>query len=330
MYNTNNQVFKFPVTFGNCGFGCFKKFAIVGDSLSVGYHWTQDQEIIGKNIDHSWGQYIANMYGCQVYYTGIAGSNSKSWLENTSTDWGLLYTRKIGEMPLYFICYGANEYNIPIGNPTDVSAVSPSTLYGYVGKMYHELKLISPNAYIIAVGCSRQQSNIDAINEVYKYVSSINSRCYYYDIQQELQSIDFTKWYYGNHYTAFGYQKMASLYNNVVYNVIEENRDDFLYINDVDPDDISNLIKLPNGIMIFFGNVVINVTANNVNNQHVIFNHPFITDPKIFVTAYTARPDLIQATAYNITGNSVDIYASNKTNETYNVVVEFMAIGNWR
>lgn len=221
----------------DAGFVAFSKFASIGDSLSVGYYTDSNGVAHSHDKPHSWGKYVEKLYGAKCYWTGVEGATSKTWLEQTSESatWGLGYAQSIGAMPLYFVSLGANEGGITKGTQADITAENPTTLYGYVGKLFRELRTISPNCYIVAVGCSREQQYADSINAIYKYACTYFNKAFYYDIQPTMLSEEFHECYYSGHYSALGYMRMAVYFNSVLNEIMSNNVSDFKYINDADP-----------------------------------------------------------------------------------------------
>lgn len=228
------EEFKKSETSIKAGIGVFTKFATVGDSLSVGYHVESNNQAVQRDYNHSWGKYVEKLYGAKCYWTGKAGETSKTWLEQTSGNGGLKYTQDLGEMPLYIVTMGANESGFASGTIDDINSDTPSTLYGYVGKLFRELRSISPKCYIIALGVSRKQDNANIINSIYKNVCDKFDKAYYYNIQPMLESKEFMDWFYGGHYSAVGYMKMGVFYNKVVGDIIDNNTHDFLYVDESD------------------------------------------------------------------------------------------------
>ena len=216
------------------GFNAFSRFCVVGDSLSVGYYTDSSNQGHFTDYAHSWPYFIEKLFGAKAYWAGYSGQNCKTWLEQTGGTWGVTYTRNLGAMPLYFLAMGANEENITVGTIADINDDNPTTLYGYVGKTIRELRSISPNSYIIAVGVSRNQNSASTINAVYEAVCGSFSKCYYFNVQDFLRTTQFTECIFSGHYSALGYMRLAKLYNWVVESVMNANVSDFLYINEAD------------------------------------------------------------------------------------------------
>lgn len=225
-----NEIDELKCEFGN-GFSAFSRFAVVGDSLSVGYYTDSDDVQHNTDYYHSWPAYVGRLSGSTPHWCGASGQTCKSWLEKSSGDWGLEYTKSLGTMPLYVIAMGANESATAIGTPSDIGTDS-DTLYAYVSKTIEELRKISPKSYIVCTGISRGQGLNNRINDVYEDVCSYYDKCYYMDVESELNSEEFTKYYFNWHYSALGYFKMAMLYDHKLGKIMDENISDFLYINE--------------------------------------------------------------------------------------------------
>ena len=225
-----NEIDKSKCKLGN-GFSAFSRFAVVGDSLSVGYYTDSDDVQHNTDYYHSWPAYAGRLSDSTPYWCGASGQTCKSWLSHNSGDWGLEYTKSLGTMPLYIISMGANESGIAIGTPSDIGTDS-DTLYAYVSKTINELRKISPKSYIVCTGISRGQGLNNRINDVYENVCSQYDKCYYMDVESELNSEEFKQYYFNYHYSALGYFKMAMLYNYKLGKIMDENVSDFLYINE--------------------------------------------------------------------------------------------------
>ena len=213
------------------GFNLFRKFCVVGDSLSVGYHTLKNGNIISEDKNVSWASYIKNKYNNEVYWSGKSGATCYSWLNENSETWGLKYTKKIGEIPLYVLCMGANETGQTIGSESDIGTNNP-TLYAYVSKVIEELKKISPSCFIISTGISRGMGKTESVinvNTVYKNMEKHFDKYFYMDCINEFNSSPFTELYNNYHYTPIGYNAMSELYLKKFNNIIKENLTQFLY-----------------------------------------------------------------------------------------------------
>ena len=213
------------------GFNLFRKFCSVGDSLSVGYHTLKDGTPVSEDKDISWSSFIKNKYNNEVYWSGKSGATCLSWLNETSEEWGLKYAKKIGEMPLYILCMGANEVNQTIGSESDIGTTN-NTLYSYVSRVIEELKKISPNCFIISTGISRGVgfgSSTINVNAVYKNMEKHYDNYYYMNCINEFNSLPFTTLYNNYHYTPIGYNSMAELFSDKLDEIIKKHLSEFIY-----------------------------------------------------------------------------------------------------
>jgi hypothetical protein len=214
------------------GFNLFRKFCSVGDSLSVGYHTLKNGTAVSEDKEISWGSFIKNKYNNDVYWSGKSGATCLSWLNETSEEWGLKYAKKIGKMPLYILCMGANEVNQTIGSESDIGTTN-DTLYSYVSRVISELRKISPDCFIISTGVSRGvgvTTSVVNVNNVYKKMEQHYSNYYYMDCINEFNSLPFTSLYNNYHYTAIGYNSMAELFSDKLDEIIKKHLQDFLYV----------------------------------------------------------------------------------------------------
>lgn len=212
------------------GFVAFSKFASVGDSLSVGYNTHSDGTVVPKDLEHSWGKYVEKRTGSKAYWTGVHGATCKSWLTTSSEEWGLNYTKTLGEMPLYVVCMGANEDGTKLGTIADVGT-NADTLYAYASKVITELRAISPKCFIVCTGISRKQAN-KTINAVFKAICDLYDKCYFMDCWDEFNHAPFSNYHFASHYSANGYAMMAQLFDYKLKEIMANHIEDFKYINE--------------------------------------------------------------------------------------------------
>lgn len=212
------------------GFVAFSKFASVGDSLSVGYNTHSDGTAVPKDLEHSWGKYVEKRTGSKAYWTGVHGATCKSWLTTLSKEWGLNYTKTLGEMPLYVVCMGANEDSTKLGTIDDVGT-NTDTLYAYASKVITELRAISPKCFIVCTGISRKQAN-KTINAVFKAICDLYDKCYFMDCWDEFNHAPFSNYHFASHYSANGYAMMAQLFDYKLKEIMANHVEDFKYINE--------------------------------------------------------------------------------------------------
>ncbi len=212
-------------------FNLFRSFCTIGDSLSVGYHTLKNGTEINEDKEISWSSYIKNKYNNTVYWSGKSGATCKSWLNTTDNTWGINYLKSIPVQPLYILCMGANEVNMPIGSASDIGT-NKDTLYAYISKLIQEVRKYAPNSFIISTGISRGQgidSDVINVNNVYKDMENHFGNYYYADCLSDLNSEPFTSLYNNFHYTPLGYSALSELFEKKFNAIINNNISGFLY-----------------------------------------------------------------------------------------------------
>ena len=166
--------------YNGCEFALFKKWGLIGDSLSVGYTVSKDGETVsGRNIYYSWGQYLARRIGNTCLNFGRSGVTSKLWL-NPSEQY--CYSRLIDKANLcqaYIIALGANDTQAPLGSISDVNftdmSLNADTEYGNYAKIIDTIQKTAPKAPIFLCTIPHPRNsdiNIKAINKMIREFAS--------------------------------------------------------------------------------------------------------------------------------------------------------------
>lgn len=166
--------------YNGCEFALFKKWGLIGDSLSVGHTVSKDGETVsGRNIYYSWGQYLARRIGNTCLNFGRSGVTSKLWL-NPSEQY--CYPRLIDKANLcqaYIIALGANDTQAPLGSISDVNftdmSLNADTEYGNYAKIIDTIQKTAPKAPIFLCTIPHPRNsdiNIKAINKMIREFAS--------------------------------------------------------------------------------------------------------------------------------------------------------------
>lgn len=166
--------------YNGCEFALFKKWGLIGDSLSVGHTVSKDGETVsGRNIYYSWGQYLARRIGNTCLNFGRSGVTSKLWL-NPSEQY--CYPRLIDKANLcqaYIIALGANDTQAPLGSISDVNftdmSLNADTEYGNYAKIIDTIQKTAPKAPIFLCTIPHPRNsdiNIQAINNMIREFAS--------------------------------------------------------------------------------------------------------------------------------------------------------------
>lgn len=166
--------------YNGCEFALFKKWGLIGDSLSVGHTVSKDGETVsGRNIYYSWGQYLARRIGNTCLNFGRSGVTSKLWLSPSEQ---YCYSRLIDKANLcqaYIIALGANDTQAPLGSISDVNftdmSLNADTEYGNYAKIIDTIQKTAPKAPIFLCTIPHPRNsdiNIKAINKMIREFAS--------------------------------------------------------------------------------------------------------------------------------------------------------------
>lgn len=144
-YNANNRAFS-----------AYKKFGVIGDSLSVGY-------VAGggnRNIPYSWGQILAKRNSQVCLNFGKHGLTASTFFtENTdSANPYSIYNAFLDSNNLcqtYIVALGVNHDSGGVGTINDINWDNPdaskSTFYGQYGRLLCKIRQIAPSAAIFCL-----------------------------------------------------------------------------------------------------------------------------------------------------------------------------------
>lgn len=227
-----------------CEFALFKKWGLIGDSLSVGHTVSKDGETVsGRNIYYSWGQYLARRIGNTCLNFGRSGVTSKLWIDTAET---YCYPRLINPDNLcqaYIIALGANDSEMTLGSIADVNFTDMSqnadTEYGCYAKVINAVRTVSANApiFLFTLPYPRNgDNNIKAINEMIRTFA--NDKEHFGKIFLVDLDADYNKYFetgkleaqIGNtgwHLTSLGYLYASKVNEIALSKVISDNYGDF-------------------------------------------------------------------------------------------------------
>lgn len=230
--------------YNGCEFSIFKKWGLIGDSLSVGHTVSKDgKTTLGRNIYYSWGQYLARRIGNTCLNFGRSGVTSKLWMDTSET---YCYPRLINPDNLcqaYIIALGANDSEMTLGSITDVNFTDMSqnadTEYGCYAKVINAVRTVSANApiFLFTLPYPRNSdNNIKAINEMIRTFA--NDKEHFGKIFLVDLDADYNKYFetgkleaqIGNtgwHLTSLGYLYASKVNEIALSKVISDNYSDF-------------------------------------------------------------------------------------------------------
>ena len=230
--------------YDGCEFSLFRKWGLIGDSLSVGHTVSKDGKTAsGRNIYYSWGQYLARRIGNTCLNFGRSGVTSKLWMDTSET---YCYPRLINPDNLcqaYIIALGANDSEMTLGSIADVNFTDMSqnadTEYGCYAKVINAVRTVSANApiFLFTLPYPRNSdNNIKAINEMIRTFA--NDKEHFGKIFLVDLDADYNKYFetgkleaqIGNtgwHLTSLGYLYASKVNEIALSKVIAENYNEF-------------------------------------------------------------------------------------------------------
>lgn len=230
--------------YNGCEFALFKKWGLIGDSLSVGHTVSKDGETVsGRNIYYSWGQYLARRIGNTCLNFGRSGVTSKLWMNMSET---YCYPRLINPDNLcqaYIIALGANDSEMTLGSIADVNFTDMSqnadTEYGCYAKVINAVRNVSANVPIFLFTLPYPRNSdvkIKAINEMIRTFASDKEhfgKIFLVDLDADYNKyfetgkleaqIGNTGW----HLTSLGYLYASKVNEIALSKVISDNYSDF-------------------------------------------------------------------------------------------------------
>lgn len=211
----------------NVSLSMFSNFGVLGDSYSVG---TLYRDGTWKSVFKlQWPQLIARKWGITAKTFSKGGISTRTWLTD---DVGLKALKSSDVQDLYCICLGINDAAILSKEPsylgtTDNIGDNSDTFYGNYSRIVSEVKAKAPHSKIICFGLSQTVEYYPQITNAIRNIAKT------YNIPfVDLLSNDFFKsnWYnsmLGGHPVGPVYGGMATAYESLIQNAIQDNSDYF-------------------------------------------------------------------------------------------------------
>lgn len=223
-------------------FATFRKFGVVGDSLSVSFMQnTEDtSQIITRAIEYSWGQILARKYGNICLNFGESGISTRNWITKFSS---ILLTEG-NKCQTYIIGLGANDISSEIGtgygtvedidwNDYHNNADTLCGNYAKIIQMIHEFAPLAP-IFLFTLGYPRAtHSNVSSVNPtiraVFTEAKNHIDKIYLCDLQNEYNSdyVWLNQYDQNGHFTALGYRYVSVVTNKILCETMRKNISDF-------------------------------------------------------------------------------------------------------
>lgn len=219
-------------------FSAFRKFGVIGDSLSVGYIASGTYEQNVRNIPYSWGQNLARNSGNVCLNFGRSGATTETWM--TYPECYGEFIKSENKCQAYIIGIGTNDSSENIGSVADIKSdytQNANTFYGRFAKIIQVVKATAPTAkiFVFTIPHPREdESKNDAIREICS-LDSIKSNVFLVDIERDYAEYFtnpmLTAEYYGDHFSASGYAMIAKIIEKALSDTMRLSSSEFLNIN---------------------------------------------------------------------------------------------------
>ena len=234
VYDNNSSALPYDL------FKTFKKVAVCGDSLTVGYSYNPvTQATVRRNLKFSWPKYVEKDAGEPWLCLGDSGQTVLTWASDAT--YGKVQLEASGnKAQLYVIGLGENDQHnhaVPLGTPADIShnpAVVASTFYGGYARIIELIKAVNPDAYILCLTNPNPNEYRTEYNTAVRYIAEVaytsNDRVFLLDMTSytsEFRDPNSLIYQDGvnitSHYSPIGYKLIASVMEKAISNRIKAN-----------------------------------------------------------------------------------------------------------
>lgn len=213
-------------------FYAFRKFGVIGDSLSVGHMYNEyTQQQVGENLEYSWSYFLARKCGSQAICFGFSGATTKTFWENNRQ----LLTQEGNKCQCYILCLGVNDRDT-IGSLSDIDwndyNNNQDTFYGRYARIIQYLKQINPLAPVFCFNMPNPYGSIfPDINTAIDNIVNDTPLNGVYLVDLTQYNADFGKVndteFFNYHYTPMGYNAIAKINQKALSKVMLDNSEDF-------------------------------------------------------------------------------------------------------
>lgn len=216
-------------------FAIFRKFCVIGDSLSVGVTNYPDGTVTNRAINYCWGQFIARKYGSVCVNCGFSGATAESWLTDPL---GLTELNKpSSKSQAYIIALGANEQLANIGSPETIN--DTTTFYGAYKAIYDAIRSNNANAIVFMTTLGTEWGNYEECNTAIEWIVNNvgDSNTFLLDLfnnYYDYLHTDPITTANRLHYYPNGYKLISEIINHALDSIILDNQETFAYVSKID------------------------------------------------------------------------------------------------
>lgn len=238
-------------------FSAVRKFTVIGDSLSSGY-WKESSQGAQhlRELDYSWPQIMARIYGQTAVNATQSGATTKSWWTDANGYCKAQVTSD-NKSQVYIMAIGINDYkDIPDGEVTQEQIGSfadvdqndynnnADSFWGNYCKIIQYIHDVAPEAKVICCTLPLWRNNTDFKQEVIREICNNSFFSDYvvlcdldkdYKYLREFRITKGEEWQ--GHFTPVGYAVLVSFLMYAFSKTIQENKSVFLKLPNIDYDE---------------------------------------------------------------------------------------------
>lgn len=222
----------------------FEKIGACGGSFATGYSVYHDSSSVqhGVNIpENSWVQLWGRKHGITAKNFSSSGWSIKDWFNSSAN----IAAVEANPCKVYFTLFGGGNDIDDYSGDTNLGTIAdvhvgnedqnPHTFYGDYSRLIAKLQAVGgwhtkviSFTYGQAFNATKSTTQLAYIQAIHD-VQALYSNVYAIDLMDDaaLNALKVSPYYYGGHYSAIGYKKIADRLEELVDNLVNNNPNDF-------------------------------------------------------------------------------------------------------
>jgi lysophospholipase L1-like esterase len=214
-------------------FASFRKFGVVGDSLSVGYMTDSNNVVNQRNLPYSWGQVLARKNAQVCLNFGKSGITTTTWWTDSVCKDLLVLSEN--QCQAYIVGIGTNDVineSFPIGSMSDIDWSdynnNANSFYGHYARILQLIRSVAPKAIIFVLTLPYPRADA-AKNTAIRNICAdahLSSNVFLADLQADYNGLFKTigdRYANDHHFTAAGYAAIAITLGVIISETIRKN-----------------------------------------------------------------------------------------------------------
>lgn len=237
---SNNEDTDFEIR--DSSFASIAKFAVVGDSLSVGHMTNPVNDVVTtRNLPFSWPQILARKNGQKCLNFGFSGASATTWFTNTQFNCPQDLANPDNLCQAYIVGLGANPDSGGVGSMSDIDwnnrDNNASSFYGQYARILQLIRSVAPNAIIFCLTLPYPRESSAINNAIIDIATNehLSSNTFVVDLTKSTKILQddivgayvspgtYSKFYYNSHFTAPGYAMCAKMIEDAISRVMGNN-----------------------------------------------------------------------------------------------------------